>query len=264
MSDHATPHNHRSEATPLWSRSVRGLLRRLVAISIQGLVGLLPLIVTVVVIGWLSRTAERVLGPAIQFVIPASWYISGMGVFVGVIFVFTFGLLINVYGVPRLIDIAEQKIGRVPMVKTIYGAVRDLLSFFTRSGREGGVSQVVVVTFGDSGIKAVGLLMRDTLEGLPEGLGGDDYLVVYFPQSYQLGGMLLVVPRKNVTPLDMNLEDALRFIITAGAKGGATAGAPRDASSRDTSKALPGATPIQDRADLPPGTSTRSQPRKEI
>ncbi|MCC5785902.1 MAG: DUF502 domain-containing protein [Phycisphaerales bacterium] len=195
-----------------------GLLRRIAAIFTQGLVGLLPLIVTVVVLGWLASVAERVLGTAIQYVIPDNWYIRGMGLAAGVIVVFIFGLLINVYGVPQLINITERRIGRVPLVKTIYGAVRDLLSFFTRKGEEGGVNQVVVVTFGDSGIKAVGLLMRDTYEGLPEGLGGDDYIVVYFPQSYQLGGMLLLVPRENVTPLDMKLEDALRFIITAGAK----------------------------------------------
>ncbi len=183
----------------------------------QGLVGLLPLIITVVVLAWLGVVIERVLGTALLYVLPEAWYVAGMGLAIGVVLIFLFGLLVNQQGVPRLIALAEGAIGRVPLVKTIYGAVRDLLSFFSRSG-DGAVSQVVVVTFGDSGIKAVGLLMRDTFEDLPDGLGGEDYQVVYFPQSYQLGGMLLLVPKANVTPLDMNLEDALRFIITAGAK----------------------------------------------
>ena len=199
-----------------------GLLRRIIAIFVQGLVGLLPLIVTVVILGWLFYYIEQVLGTALLYVIPESWYITGMGLAIGVVLIFLFGLLINQQGVPRLINVAERMIGRVPLVKTIYGAVRDLLSFFSRSGREGSVSQVVVVTFGDSGIKAVGLLMRDTFEDLPEGLCCEDYLVVYFPQSYQLGGMLLLVPRENVALVDMNLEDALRFIITAGAKATTT------------------------------------------
>jgi uncharacterized membrane protein len=206
------------------------VLRRIVAIFLQGLVGLLPLIITVAVLGWLAYVTEQVLGDAIQYVIPASWYIHGMGLLAGVIVIFTFGLIINLYGVPQLINLVERKISRVPLVKTIYGAVRDLLSFFSRSGREGTVNQVVVVTFGDSGIKAVVLLMRDTFEDLPEGLGGEEYLVVYFPQSYQLGGMLLLVPRANVTPLDMKLEDALRFIVTAGAKASAS---PEDAPAKD-------------------------------
>lgn len=206
------------------------LLRLIVTIFLQGLVGLLPLIVTLVVLGWLFYYTEQVLGTALLYVIPESWYTRGMGLAIGIILIFLFGLLINQRGVPGLINIAERMIGRVPLVKTIYGAVHDLLSFFSRSGREGAVSQVVVVTFGDSGIKAVGLLMRDTYEDLPQGLGGEDYLVVYFPQSYQLGGMLLLVPRANVTPLDMNLEDALRFIITAGAK---TSAIPEDSTATE-------------------------------
>jgi len=193
-------------------------VRRAAAIFLQGLVGLLPLIVTVVVIGWLGYVIEQVLGTAILYVVPDAWYVPRMGLATGVLVIFAFGLLVNVYGVPRLVRAAEGVIGRVPLVKTIYGAVRDLLSFFARSGDDDAVSQVVVVTFGDTGIKAVGLLMRESFEDLPEGLGGDGDVVVYFPQSYQLGGMLLLVPRANIRPLDMSLEDALRFIITAGAK----------------------------------------------
>jgi uncharacterized membrane protein len=225
----------------------------LASIFVQGLVGLLPLIVTVVVLGWLAAIAEHVFGTAIQYVIPETWYIRGMGLIAGVIVIFTFGLIINLYGVPQIINLVERKIGRVPLVKTIYGAVRDLLGFFSRSGREGSISQVVVVTFGDSGIKAVGLLMRDTFEDLPEGLGGEDYLVVYFPQSYQLGGMLLLVPRANVTPLDMKLEDALRFIVTGGAK---TSASPDEAADESSDAAPP-----QDReppAGAPPQKRHRS------
>lgn len=191
---------------------------RLTAIFVQGLIALLPLAVTIAILWWLGITAERILGWAIRWALPDEWYVRGMGIAAGVLVIFLVGVLMNIYGVPKLIHLGEKLIGRIPLVKTVYGAVRDLLGFFSRSGREGAVSQVVVVTFGDSGIKAVGLLMRDTFEDLPEGLGGEDYLVVYFPQSYQLGGMLLLVPRANVAPLDMNLEDALRFIVTAGAK----------------------------------------------
>jgi uncharacterized membrane protein len=198
----------------------------LTAIFVQGLIALLPLAVTIAILWWLGVTAERTLGGAIRWVLPEEWYVRGMGIAAGIIVIFLFGVLMNIYGVPKLIHLGETIIGRIPLVKTVYGAVRDLLGFFSRSGREGPVSQVVVVTFGDSGIKAVGLLMRDTFEDLPEGLGGEDYVVVYFPQSYQLGGMLLLVPRANVTAVDMNLEDALRFIVTAGAKAGETKVSP--------------------------------------
>jgi uncharacterized membrane protein len=40
---------------------------------------------------------------------------------------------------------------------------------------------------------------------------------VFFPYSYQVGGFTMIVPRESVQPIDMRLEDAMRFIVTAGA-----------------------------------------------
>lgn len=40
--------------------------------------------------------------------------------------------------------------------------------------------------------------------------------MVYFQMSYQVGGYALFIPKKNLTHLDMKVEDALRFVITAG------------------------------------------------
>lgn len=199
-------------------------LRHLGAIFLQGLIALLPLIVTAVIIGWLGFTAEHTIGMAIKWILPKPMehlYVPGMGVVAGAIGIFLFGLLINLYGVPRLIHWGEQAIiNRVPLVKTIYGGVRDLLGFFSKPGSEGSVSKVVVVHLGNSGIRVVGLVTRETFDDLPEGLGGPGYVVVYIPYSYQIGGFSILVPRESVQPIDMRLEDAMRYIVTAGAKAG--------------------------------------------
>jgi uncharacterized membrane protein len=52
---------------------------------------------------------------------------------------------------------------------------------------------------------------------------------VFFPYSYQVGGFTMILPRTSVQPLDMRLEDAMRFIVTAGAKAGETP-SPQDHS----------------------------------
>ena len=202
--------------TTLLARSAR----HFTAIFLQGLVALLPLAVTLLLLSWLGLMAERVLGNAIKWVLPESWYIQGMGVAAGLVLIFLVGLLVNIYGVPKLIHWVESLIARIPLVKTIYGAVRDLLGFFAQPGGEGAVSKVVVVSFGASGIRAVGLLTRERFNDLPTGIGGEDVVLVYFPYSYQIGGITMIVPRKYVQPLDMRLEDAMRFIVTAGAKAG--------------------------------------------
>lgn len=206
---------------------------QLTAIFVQGLIALLPLAVTIAILWWLGVTAERTLGGAIRWALPEDWYVRGMGIAAGVIVIFLTGLLMNIYGVPKLIHWGERFIGRIPLVKTVYGAVRDLLGFFSQPGGDRAVSKVVIVTFGTSDVRAVGLLTRERFDDLPQGLGGEGYVVVFFPYSYQVGGFTMIVPRKSVQPLDMRLEDAMRFIVTAGAKAGETKSSPDSPDSAD-------------------------------
>jgi len=195
-------------------------MKRLSAIFLQGLIALLPLGVTVLVLFWLGSAAERTLGPGIRWVLRDGWYVPGMGVLAGLAFTLFLGLLVNLWGVPQLIRLGEKLIGRIPLVKTIYGAVRDLLGFFAKSGGLGAMNKVVMVSFGDTGIRVVGLLTRETFGDLPPGLGGEEDVAVYVPYSYQIGGFTLIVPRRQIQPLDMRLEDAMRFVVTAGVNVG--------------------------------------------
>ena len=66
------------------------------------------------------------------------------------------------------------------------------------------------------GIHALGILTRDSLADLPEGLAEEDAVAVYMPMSYQIGGYTAFVPRKLVEPVEMSVEDAMRFAVTAG------------------------------------------------
>ncbi|QNN21845.1 DUF502 domain-containing protein [Planctomycetales bacterium ZRK34] len=193
------------------------MIKRLVSIFIQGLIAVLPLAVTLFILIWLGTTAERFFSIAVKSVLPEASYITGMGVACGILLVFLIGVLINLWGVPRLIRLAENLIDRIPLVKTIYGAVRDLLGYFSKSD-ERGARKVVMVCIGDTGIRTLGLLTRDHFDDLPPGLGGEGIVAVYIPFSYQIGGITVFVPRDRVTALDMSLEEAMRFIVTAGAK----------------------------------------------
>jgi uncharacterized membrane protein len=154
------------------------------------------------------------------------------------VLIFLIGLLVNIWGVPRLIRFGERFVERIPLVKTIYGAVRDLLGFFGKSGELGAVNQVVMVSIGDTG-RVVGLLTRERFDGLPAGLGGEGYVAVYVPFSYQIGGFTLILPSEEVKPLDMSLEEAMRFIVTAGATGRIAAPETASAPIRSTTAPRP-------------------------
>lgn len=193
-------------------------MKHLSAIFLKGLITILPLTVTLLLIYWLGLAAEETLGGLISWFLPENLYIPGMGVAAGLGLIFLVGLLVNLWGVPQLMKLAERIVDRIPLVKTVYGSVRDLLGFFSRT--EDRMSKVGIVRLGNTGVQMVCLITREQFDDLPIGLGGIGLIAVYVPYSYQIGGFTLIVPRDHVQPLDMSLEDAMRFVVTAGVKAG--------------------------------------------
>jgi uncharacterized membrane protein len=57
---------------------------------------------------------------------------------------------------------------------------------------------------------------REDFSSLPGKLGASDTVGVYLPMSYQIGGYTVFLPRSAIEPIDMSVEDAMRFTLTAG------------------------------------------------
>lgn len=194
-------------------------MKTLSKVFLTGVAALLPVVVTTYVFWWLERLTREWLETL--FDIRAPW--PGAGILAGVAIVLLVGLLMRAYVVRTVFRWGESVLSQIPLVKTLYGSVRDLMGYFEK-GEDGGSSQVVMVHFRESDLRVLGLLTREDFSGLPEGIGDDDLVAVYLPMSYQLGGYTAMVPRYAITPIDMTMEDAMRFAVTAGMSSGKRAG----------------------------------------
>jgi uncharacterized membrane protein len=189
-----------------------GLLGR---IFLTGLVTVLPVTVTIYILWWLGATAESLLSRWFRLFMPPDWYRPGMGLMIGVTFVFLVGVLLRAYIFQKVFAWSERLFEQIPFVKSLYGAVRDLTSFLSTSKRKD-FSQVVMVTLGDTQLRLLGFVTREDFSDFPREMGDEDTVAVYFPMSYQIGGYTVMVPRSAVQPLAMSMEEATRFAITAG------------------------------------------------
>jgi len=184
----------------------------------KGLIAIIPLVLTSYLLIWLADTAELVLGNIFKFFFPDSWYIKGLGVVLGLTVAYFFGRFMETRTFLRLFNSFEELVLRIPFVKSIYIAIRDFISLFS-SKQKGKFKQVVLVNVPSGNGQQIGFITVSDFEELSYSFIADDQVAVYLPFSYELGGYTVIMSRKNVVEIDMSVEDAMRFIATAGVVG---------------------------------------------
>ena len=185
---------------------------------LTGLITILPIVLTLYFLYWLVVTAESALGGLIRLVMPEDLYWPGMGSIAGLMVVFLVGLLMHAYVVQRLFAWGEKILYSLPLIKSVYSAIRDLFNYFSPDKKKE-FEQVVAVSIGNTSMQVIGLVSQAVPERLPEGFREEDSILVYLPMSYMIGGYAVLMPRSAVRPLDMSMDEAMRFILSAGVTG---------------------------------------------
>ncbi len=200
------------------------MMKKLWNLVMKGLAAVLPIGLTIYLVIWLARNTEAVLRDLITFVLPGAPYWPGLGLIVGLLLLLGAGLIVNAYVVRWFLAQWDQFLERIPLVKTVYSALRDLVKFLPSEGKRRDLRRVVVASFGEA--RAIGFVTRESAPELEPDAAADSIVGVYFPMSYQIGGYTLYLPRARLTPLNIGVEEAMRLVLTGGmsASGGTRPG----------------------------------------
>jgi len=194
---------------------------------LTGIITVLPIVLTLYLLYWLAISSEQVMGRALQWALPKVVYFPGLGTIAGLIIVFLVGLLMKAVLVRQLFSFSESVVYRLPIIKSVYRAIRDLFDFFSPKKEQFGR----VVTVNINGMEMIGFITQEDPQRLPESLRNPDSVLVYLPMSYMIGGFTLLIPKKDIKPCQMNMEEAMRFVLTAGITGQSGSGSRAKASS---------------------------------
>src|SRR5262249_32948247 len=119
----------------------------------------------------------------------------------------------NVVG-RSIIELTDGLVGRLPLVKLVYTSIKDLVSAFVGDKKRFDTPVAVTISPG-TGARVLGFVTRDSLARL----GMPDMVAVYFPQSYNFAGYLMLVPRGNVERLHLPAAEVMTFIVSGGVSG---------------------------------------------
>jgi uncharacterized membrane protein len=193
-------------------------MRKIWNTILKGLVAVLPIGLTIYLVYWLAVTAERLFSPLLRFWVPEAAYRPGLGLAAGLLLLYAVGLVVNAYVVRSVLRWGDDLIGRIPVVKTIYVAIRDFMRMFPTSGQRSDLKRVVTVPFGPG--KALGFVTSENITGL--GLAREhDTVAVYLPMSYMVGGYTIFLPRGALEPTSLSVEAGMRLALMGGVQSAA-------------------------------------------
>ncbi len=176
---------------------------------LQGLLLVVPVVATVYVVYFLFTTVDGWL----KLPIP------GVGFLIVVAFIILIGRLASNVFVQGAVNTVETVLTRTPFVKLLFTSIKDLIEAFM--GQKKRFDQPVIVSLGSGWhAEAIGFVTRQSLEMF----GLHDRVAVYFPQSYNFAGHLLIFPRDRVRPVNLPSSDVMAFIVSGGVSGGITGG----------------------------------------
>lgn len=174
-------------------------MRTLLRYFAQGVLIAVPIVATLYVLVTIVSFIDGLL----NFDVP------GLGLLVSVGLLTLLGFVASSVVGSRLVGFAESLLGRLPLVKILYNAIRDLVGAFV--GNKKGFDKPVLVRLAGSELCVFGFATRELLP-LP---GLEQHVAVYFPQSYNV----VAVPRSSVTPLSVKSSELMGFIVSGGITG---------------------------------------------
>ena len=180
---------------------------------LKGLAVVIPVTLTLAILWWMARGAEEMLGGLLIKFLPEGWYIPGMGVVSAVAMTILVGLLTHVILFQKLFAIGDAILHRLPLVKTIYSALKDFIGYLSPDSQMA-LSKVVLVKIPGQEFEQLGFVTREDFSRLPLDLTVEEPIAVYLPMSYQIGGYTLFLPRDCLTPVDLSFEDGMKLVLT--------------------------------------------------
>ena len=205
---------------------VQWLRRRFVT----GFVVTVPLVISLVSLVWVFRAVDGLVGPLYHRWV--AYDIPGLGILTtGALILAVGSVATNVIG-ERLLQRAEGYLVKVPVFRTIYSPVKQIVAAFAPDNKYG-FRKVVLVEDPRRG-KLLGFLTKEFSADL--GNGPEPMVAVYVPTNHLYLGDLVIVPRNGAFFPDLSVEEGVRIILTGGMalpealleerRGGET-GAPR-------------------------------------
>ena len=192
----------------------RSIFTRIRNYFIAGVVVLIPIGITIYVTIFLVSISSKILPKEINPNHYLPYNIPGLEIFISIILITLIGGLSLSFIGKKMLDLFNNVLKRIPILRTIYSALGQMTETFTKSDK--GKKNVVLLEYPRKGAWAVGFATKDNV-GEITAKTNKKLVNVFVPTTPNpTSGFLLMFPKDEVIYLDLTFEEASKFIVSAG------------------------------------------------
>lgn len=223
MADDKKKLNKSKDRVGLGGHKRHGIAARLRGYFFAGLLTVAPIGLTL----WLFWVLLKFVDSRITPLIPQNYNpntylhaivpfeVPGVGLIVLIVALIIVGALTRMVLGRTLVRISEGLVNRMPVVRSVYGATKQIVESVLK-GQSDAFRQVVLFEYPRRGNWAMGFV-TGTTKGEIQALTDDDVVNVFLPTTPNpTSGYLLFVPRRELMPLSMSVEEGIKMIISGG------------------------------------------------
>ena len=188
--------------------SIRWVIRNLVSKFTIGVITITPAFITLWVLWWIFNNIDNILQPAIRAIFGNN--IPGLGFAISMFFILMVGLIASNMVGRKIIHYVEMVIPFMPIIRTIYGGVKQIVDSFSGPKRKSGM-RPVLTEFPRKGMKTLAFVTNEI-----ETEDGKIFTVFVPTSPNPTSGFLQVVNETEVTPVNISMDEALRMVVSAG------------------------------------------------
>ena len=195
-------------------KTKKSIFTRIRNYFITGVLVLIPIIITIYLTLFLIKISSKILPKELNPDHYLPYNIPGLEILISLSLITFIGWLSLTFIGKKFINFFEHVLNRIPILRTIYSSAEQLIENFSQNKKC--KKSVVLVQYPREGIWAVGFATKENTGRIKSAIG-EETISVFVPTTPNpTSGFLLMFPKKDVIFLDLNFEEASKFIVSAG------------------------------------------------
>ncbi len=182
--------------------------RRIFGYLLKGMLVLAPGVLTIFIVVKLFAFIDDTMNDAIETLFDVRF--RGLGIVVGTVLIVLIGMLSGSL-FKQFISYIEDAIAHVPLVKIVYSSIKDFFSAFVSEDPKFNKPALIKMG-GNESLQRLGFITETDLTHF----GLEGMVSVYIPHSYNFSGNLFIVKMEDVTPINANTTEVMKFIVSGG------------------------------------------------